>query len=203
MAVKFQNVTVNDITCKSYKEHLLINYNDTSLRVQSKWMTLDTFGVPRADKYHLTDESRKYLQIPLNGQDLEFENFVKKLDDYFNSFLFRQKYLDEKQQHFTYVHILKTSQNDKYPSSVKLKLDVSKTEVLKMNDTEKFDIVNVKTIDDFKQNIPYKCEYRMIFQPSKIWFMSKNYGVKINLIKIQVKQNKQQIVDEVEFEGDE
>ena len=102
-----------------------------------------------------------------------------------------------------HIGILKTSQNEQYPSSMKLKIDVAKTEVFKHNDSQEFDKVDVKTIDDFKQNIPYRCEYRMIFQPSKIWFMNKNYGVKINLIKIQVKQNKQQIIEEVEFDEDD
>lgn len=59
-----------------------------------------------------------------------------------------------------------------------------------------------------KNNIPCKCEYIMIFNISKIWFMSKNYGVKLQLLKIQVKMNEPTVNDnnfefiDSEIEGD-
>ena len=54
-------------------------------------------------------------------------------------------------------------------------------------------------MDDVKQNIPYKFLYRMIFCISKIWFLSKTYGVKIKLLKIQTKYNNAK--NDIEFLG--
>ena len=46
-------------------------------------MKLTNYGVPMADKYHMTEESRRYLRIPLVGGP--FSNFIKSLDRYFSS----------------------------------------------------------------------------------------------------------------------
>ena len=42
-------------------------------------------------------------------------------------------------------------------------------------------------MDDVKLVLPYMSEYRNLFKVSKIWFMSKTYGVKLQLLKAQIK----------------
>ena len=56
---------------------------------------------------------------------------------------------------------------------------------------------NINTIDDLKKSIPYMSEYRIIFKINKIWFMSKNYGVQLKLMKVlvKVKENKNNTLD--------
>ncbi len=39
------------------------------------------------------------------------------------------------------------------------------------------------------------CEYRIIFKVSKIWFMSSNYGVKLQLTKAQIKPTTKPTID--------
>ena len=41
-------------------------------------------------------------------------------------------------------------------------------------------------MNDIKQCIPYKSEIKIIFKINKIWFMSKNYGVQLKLVKVLV-----------------
>ena len=41
-------------------------------------------------------------------------------------------------------------------------------------------------MNDIKKCIPYKSESKLLFKINKIWFMSKNYGVQLKLIKARV-----------------
>ena len=51
---------------------------------------------------------------------------------------------------------------------------------------------DLENMDDFKKNIPYMCEYKLIFKISKLWFMSKNYGCQIKFVNILVKKDKEE-----------
>ena len=95
MTFKYSNVKIDDITAKLFNKHLLISYEKQNLMVQSEWMTLTHGGVPKSDKYHTTEESRRYMQIPLNDDD--FKNFINNLDIYFGSDSFKNSYLNEQQ----------------------------------------------------------------------------------------------------------
>ena len=44
----------------------------------------------------------------------------------------------------------------------------------------------LKDMNDIKKCIPYKSEIKIIFKINKIWFMSKNYGVQLKLVKVLV-----------------
>ena len=50
-----------------------------------------------------------------------------------------------------------------------------------------------QTFNQIKKNIPYMCEYKLIFKISKLWFMSKNYGCQIKFVKILVKKDKEEV----------
>ena len=96
MTFKYSNVKIDDITAKLFNKHLLISYEKQNLMVQSEWMTLTHGGVPKSDKYHTTEESRRYMQIPLNDDD--FKDFINNLDIYFGSDIFKNSYLNEQQK---------------------------------------------------------------------------------------------------------
>ena len=83
MTLKYDNVEINNIKGNMYKNHLLLNYNNERLNIQTNWITLSHYGVPKADKYHITEESRRYLQIPLI--DDNFKNLIQSLDNHFSS----------------------------------------------------------------------------------------------------------------------
>ena len=96
MTLKYGNVDIDKLTGKIYKDHLLINYETNICMVQTDWFKLTHYGIPKSDKFHSTEESRSYFQIPLNDND--FKMFINNLDKHFSSDNFRNKYLNEKQK---------------------------------------------------------------------------------------------------------
>ena len=198
MTLKFSDVELDKITGSKYKDHLLVNYENKRLNIQTNWMTLSQYGIPKCDKYHTTEESRRYLQIPL--KDDSFTTFVHSLDEHFSSETFRKQYLNERQQSFSYIPIFKEGKND-YPPSMKFKIhvvdDIILTEITHKT-MEGIKECNLQNMDDVKRAIPYMSEYKLIFKVNRIWFMSKNYGVQLKFMKALVKvKNKEE--DNVDF----
>ena len=122
MVVKFMDLQTEKITANELQKHLIIKYNDQPLFIQTDWKQLTHYGVPKEDKYHNTEESRRYIQIPLVEND-NFTNFIKQLDEYFSSDKFKTKYLTDKQQNFTYIPIYKKG-GEKWSPSMKFKIIV-------------------------------------------------------------------------------
>ena len=129
MTLKYNDVQIDRIKGNIYKNLLLINYEDYDydrqffrrLNIQTNWINLTHYGVPKSDKFHTTEESRRYLQIPLIDDD-DFTQFIQSLDKHFASDNFKKQFLDVKQQNFNYIPILKEGKGD-YPTSLKLKID--------------------------------------------------------------------------------
>ena len=118
MTLKYNDVEIDKITGNTYKNHLLVNYKNERLNILTSWITLSHYGAPKHDKLHTTEESRRYLQIPLH--DDSFTKFIQSSDNHFSSDNFRRQYLDEKQQNFNYIPILKEAKAN-YPASMKFK----------------------------------------------------------------------------------
>ena len=53
-------------------------------------------------------------------------------------------------------------------------------------------------MNDVKKYIPYKSEIKVIFKINKIWFMSKNYGCQLKLVKVLVNPKKPDLT-QIEF----
>lgn len=198
MTLKYSDVELDKIIGNKYKNHLLVNYENRRFIVQTDWMTLSHYGVPKCDKFHTTEESRRYLQIPLNDDNLS--NFIHTLDNVFSSENFRNTYLNEKQRNFNYIPIFKEGKNE-YPPSMKLKMNIFEDKILTEiihKTSEGNQQCNLENMDDVKKCIPYKCEYKLIFKVNRIWFMSKNYGVQVKFMKALVKvKNKEE--DDIDF----
>ena len=179
MTLKYNNVEIDFIKGNTYKNQLLINYKSERLNIQTNWTTLSHYGVPKSDKFHTTEESRRYLQIPLNPD--AFTQFIQSLDNHFSSDNFKKEFLDNKQQNFNYIPILKEGKEN-YPSSVKFKIDFYDDKLLTdvYHKTEQGNIkCELNNMNDKKKCIPYKSEIKIIFKINKIWFMSKNHGVQL------------------------
>ena len=195
MVIKYMDLQIEKITANDLQKHLIIKYDDQPLFIQTDWKQLTHYGVPKEDKYHTTEESRRYIQIPLTEND-SFTNFIKQLDEYFFSDKFRTKYLTDKQQNFTYIPIYKEG-GEKWSASMKFKIIVDdKNNVVSVffhNTKDGIVKKYVGSMDNIKDVFPYMSEYRFVFKVQKIWFMSKNYGVKLQLMKAQIKkpENKQ------------
>ena len=199
MTMKYDNVEIDKIKGVMYKDHLLINYRNERLNIQTDWILLNNYGIPKADKYHTTEESRRYLQIPLFPDDT-FYKFIQSLDNHFSSDCFKKQFLQEKQQNFNYISIIKEGKND-YPPFMKIKIDFYNDKYLS-EIYHKDDKDNIKCdlncMNDIKRCIPYKSDIKIIFRINKLWFMSKNYGVQIKLVKVLIK-NQQNKIENIDF----
>ena len=127
MTLKYSNVDIDKLTGKIYKNHLLINYETNNFMIQTDWLKLTHYSIPKSDKFHTTEESRKYFQIPLNDNNLKL--FINNLDKHFSSDSFRNNYLNEKRRNFSYIPILKDGKNN-YPPSMKFKINVYEDKIL-------------------------------------------------------------------------
>ena len=175
MRVKYSDVEFDKISANKYQQHLLVNYENKRFLIQTDWMTLSHYGIPKNDKFH-TEESRRYLQIPLNNDN--FNNFIHKLDDYFNSEIFRNTSLNEKQRNFNNMPIFKEGKNN-YPPSMKIKMYIYEDRILTdilHKTTEGTLECDLQNMDDVKRAIPYMSEYKLILKINRIWFMSKKIG---------------------------
>ena len=88
MTLRYNDVEIDSIKGTMYKNHLLINYKNERLNIQTNWITLSHYGVPKADKYHTTEEGRRYIQIPLFPDT--FTQFIQSLDNHFSSDNFKK-----------------------------------------------------------------------------------------------------------------
>jgi hypothetical protein len=199
--MKYDNVEIDKIKGVMYKDHLLINYRNERLNIQTNWITLSHYGVPKSDKYHTTEESRRYLQIPLFPDD-NFTKFIQSLDNHFSSDNFKKQFLEEKQQIFNYIPILKEGKAD-YPASMKIKIDFYNDKYLSEVYHKTDDKGNVKcdlnTMNDIKRCIPYKSEIKIIFRINKLWFMSENYGVQLKMVKVLIKNIQNKEIENIDF----
>ena len=55
MTLKYNDVEIDSIKGNMYKNHLLISYKSERLNIQTNWITLSHYGVPKSDKYHTTE----------------------------------------------------------------------------------------------------------------------------------------------------
>jgi hypothetical protein len=88
------------------------NYKEVCL--QSPWILLNKYGIPKLNQYNKTDEDRAYIKLPLepNNENINFIRYFKNLDNQFNSSEFRNTMkLNDK---YIYVPIIKN--NDITPS---------------------------------------------------------------------------------------
>ena len=199
MVIKYMDIDTDNITANDYKKQLLVKYNDQPLYIQTNWMTLAMYGVPKVDKYHQTEQSRRYIKLSLN--DPEFTKFILKLDTFFSSDKFKTKYLNEKQQDMTYIPIYKPG-SENYAPFFKIKVAVDEhdnvlSEIF-CKQSDGLEKCVIKNMDDLKTCFSHLCEYRLVFKVSKIWFMSKSYGVQLKLNKAHIKENNK-AVNEVDF----
>ena len=67
--LKFSEVNPQKLSVKPFKNLQLIQYYDDLVIVQSPWIQLTHYGIPTLNKYNATEESRRYLRVPLGDDD--------------------------------------------------------------------------------------------------------------------------------------
>ena len=191
-------VQTDKLTLHKYKEHLLMKYEGQPLLIQTPWLNINAFGMPRRDKYHTTDDQLKYIKLPLdtNVEDIkQFHDLLQTIDNKVNNADFRKEHLGEKHNKYAYNTVLTEKENK--PVSVKFKFmttrdeiqDIS-TQLYKTKNKQRTQIRN-PTIDDFIKHIPFRSTVRCIFQIVKVWsqpatLKNPTYGLTLKLHKIEV-----------------
>jgi hypothetical protein len=211
--LKFTEIKDNDRS-KGQK----IAYPELQEFIQGPWIKLDSYGVPRAGDFYKDEASRCFIKTPLNQVEPEIKKFsdiMKDIDKHLSNDTFKGKLFAKHATKYQYQPIFRLPQEEdddetkkdakkKYGPKqpyLKFKIDTTypdngiKTQVFKSvmkNDKrERSLIANIKTIDDFAQNVCWMSRIRPIFRIVKLWAQAPNkkdptYGITLKLIKIEV-----------------
>ena len=102
-------------------------YLDNEFLINSPWINLSSYGISKKNKYHPTDNQRKYIQVPLNQSNQDLISVLKNIDNHIvNNEDLKRQILGDKFDKFEYTPLYK-SKEDK-PGYIKSKLD---TEIMK------------------------------------------------------------------------
>ena len=85
-----------------------------ALFLQSPWLKLFTYGVPRLGEYYKTDADRSHLRVPFDMSIPEVSAFVKKMkeiDDKFSSPEMMETMLGKKSKKYKYQSIFREGQD--------------------------------------------------------------------------------------------
>jgi hypothetical protein len=201
--LKYLDVKPEKMTFTKFKGFTLVRYTNNNLIIQSPWINLYAYGIPRKDKYTQTENSRKYIKVPLDPEDPEvntFINMLKAIDSRMVTSEIKEEILDNNHEKYEYSSMFKESQTPGRPSYLKLKLNTSNDEdqVIKTNlyqtsdDNKREEVTGVTNIDDFAKVVSFKSNIRFIFRIVRCWSQAPNlknpgYGLTLKVTKIEVK----------------
>ena len=178
------------------------------LFLQGPWMTMFNYGVPTLGEYYKEDKDRA-IKVPLDMNDPEIVKLVdefKKIDAVLGNEEFKKENFGKYAKKYTYQDIVRSPLSDEdeevtRPPYMKLKLDLTwpdnnvKTEVFssELLDSGKRERkqLEVETVSDFANHMPYMCKFRPVFRPVKLWahqskMKDPGYGIVFKLIKVEV-----------------
>jgi len=118
--LKHTAVKPDKLTFVKYKDFLLTKYETQQLLIQTPWLNINAFGMPKRDKYHATDDQLRYIKLPIdtNKEDnKQFLDLLQQLDNKLNTEEFKKEYLGEKHKKYEYHPIVAEKENK--PASVK------------------------------------------------------------------------------------
>ncbi len=179
--------------------------------IQTNWIKLNAYGIPRIDEYHIDDSKRTYIKIPVDlsiEESKKFSDVISKIDKYLDSTEMRKQLFGDNYSKYKYISLLRIPDEEEKPNKnkkqyfkppyMKLKLDTTypdyyvKTQVYKsvLNEgkRERTQITDIKTIDDLTRYISYLSYVRFIIRPVKLWSATKpdkTYGLTFKVIKIE------------------
>ena len=144
------------------------NYKEVCL--QSPWILLNKYGIPKLNQYNKTDEDRAYIKLPLepNDENIKFIQYFKNLDNQFNTSEFRKTMkINDK---YIYVPIIKN--NDNIPSiNLKFKTCYESKLILSKVFIES-EPIEFNNINELSKIISLNCKIRCIIRPTKLWVSS-------------------------------
>lgn len=179
------------------------------LFLQGPWMTMFNYGVPTLGEFYKEDKDRAFAKVPLDMNDPEIVKMTeefKKIDELLGAEDFKKENFGKYAKKYTYQSIVRSPLSDEdeevsRPPYMKLKLDLTwpdsnvKTEVFssELLDSGKRQRkrIEIETVTDFANNMPYMCKFRPVFRPVKMWahqskMKDPGYGIVFKLIKVEV-----------------
>ena len=205
--LKYSDVKPEKIAFSKFKGHTLIRYKNNDLIIQSPWLNLSAYGIPRKDKYNQTENSRKHIKIPLDPANQEVSKFIDMLKDIDKQMVnktFTEQFLGESHAKYEYSNIFRESQTEGRQAYIKLKLDTQfneeqtiKTKIYKTKENnERQEIKGLSTMDDFSKVVSFRSDIRVIFKVVKCWTQAPNlknpsYGLTLKATKIEVKDKEE------------
>ena len=160
--------------------------NHKEVCLQSPWILLNKYGIPKINQYNKTDEDRTYIKLPLepNNETINFIEYFKNLDNKFNTPEFRKNMkINDK---YIYIPIIKN--NDKTQSmNIKFKTDYETKNILTKVFIEDAPI-EFDNINELSKIISLNCKIRCVMRVSKLWVSSslKKYGLTYEMLRCQI-----------------
>lgn len=179
------------------------------LFLQGPWMTMFNYGVPTLGEYYKEDKDRAFVKVPLDMNDPEIVKMTeefKKIDEVLGAEDYKKDNFGKHAKKYTYQSIVRAPLSDEdeevtRPPYMKLKLDLTwpdsnvKTEVFssELLDSGKRERkkLEIETVSEFANHMPYMCKFRPVFRPVKMWahqskMKDPGYGIVFKLIKVEV-----------------
>ncbi|ADO67406.1 hypothetical protein crov372 [Cafeteria roenbergensis virus] len=180
---------------------------DTSLMLQTPWITLTSGGIPRYnEQYHKNDKDRAYLRLPLE-EGTDFFNKITALDEQFSSDEFKKEKFGKLYKKYSMYPCVKITEQeegdtrDPLPPSLKLRFSLVwneedkdaceiNTQVFtsKMEDGKRTRTpVPVSSLKDMESLVRLGAKLRLIVRPVSAWMNpKKEYGIKWKIQKMEV-----------------
>lgn len=182
-SLTFTDLRVNK-QVKGLKTAFLTN---SPIYIQFPTIELSSYGFPKIDQFHETDEKRDYLKIPLDFSTYKISyDMLVALDNKLSSDDFKKTMFGDKWEKMDYSPVIKYPEGK--PPYVKLKLDLSYPEkevqtVVMVNQ----EYVAIDCIEDFAKAVSYQSKVVCIVKIVKLWAIaSGKYGLTIKLSKVKV-----------------
>ena len=179
------------------------------LFLQGPWITMFNYGVPTLGEYYKEDKDRAFVKVPLDMNDSEIVKMTeefKKIDEVLGADEYKKENFGKNAKKYTYQSIVRTPLADEdeeinRPPYMKLKLDLTwpdsnvKTEVFSSelldNGKRERKKLEIETVTEFANHMPYMCKFRPVFRPVKMWahqskMKDPGYGIVFKLIKVEV-----------------
>jgi hypothetical protein len=215
--LKYTDVKPEKMSFSTFKGYTLVKYMNNDMFIQSPWINIFAYGIPRKGQFNQTDNSRKCLKVPLDEKIPEvsdFVNILKEIDSKMTSNEFQDMFLGDNKDKFEYSSIYKESQTKERPSYIKLKLATEndseqtiKTSLYKTNSNNERELITgVTNIDDFAKVVGFRSDVRFIFKVVRVWsqpptLKNPTYGLTLKVTKIEV-QSKEKGTEEGDFIDD-
>jgi hypothetical protein len=197
----FKDFKATDLTITGNKatKTMIIKFTN-KCHIQTPWIKLNAYGVPKLSDYLKTELERAFIKVPLN--DDEFKTKLLEVDMLMGSEGFKQEHLGPDYDKYTYVTLVKTPE-DKQPY-VKFKFDVSSefdeftinTQINKLTGVNR-EFCHCLCMDDVVRYVKFNSDIRLIITPVKLWIMkgNKTYGLTYKVNKIDVQATTQETID--------